>query len=150
MEKQKQIFIIGFMASGKSTFGKKLAKQNGYSFLDTDKLIEQEEGMKIPEIFEKYGERYFRNLEKLALKRLINNDNNQVVATGGGMSCNQHNLNLMKSNGKIIYLQIDIKSIINRLKNAKVKRPILANLSDKELERKIKNLLSKRLKYYHY
>lgn len=149
MNSSNVIFIIGFMASGKSTFGKKLAKKKGYSFVDTDKLIEKEEGKSVTEIFEQYGEKYFRNLEKLALKRLIKQNENQVIATGGGMSCNQYNLNLMKRNGEVIYLKIDVKSVINRLKTAKNKRPILANLSEKELVTKIENLLNKRLKYYN-
>ena len=149
MNSSNLTFIIGFMASGKSTFGKKLAKKKGCSFVDTDKLIEKEEGKTVSEIFEQYGEKYFRNLEKLALKRLIKQNKNQVIATGGGMSCNQYNLNLMKHNGEVIYLKIDVKSVINRLKNAKNQRPILTNLSEKELETKIENLLNKRLKYYN-
>jgi len=148
IKSKQSIFLIGFMGSGKTTIGKILAKKMEYSFLDTDKIIEQEEGISVSKIFEQFGEKYFRNLEKLVLKRIVKNNVNQVVATGGGMSCNQHNINVMKENGKIVFLELDKKSILNRLKNAKQKRPILDNLSEKELLNRIDFLLTKRMKYY--
>lgn len=136
------------MASGKSTFGKKIAKELGYQFIDTDSYIEQKEGKSVEQIFEQYGERYFRLLEKKALNEVVDKEGSYVVSTGGGMACNQHRLNKMLKNGKVVYLEIDVKSVIHRLKNAKTKRPLLANLSEEELEKKITRLLKKRSKYY--
>ncbi len=148
MKNPKFIFVIGFMASGKSTFGKRIAKELEYEFIDTDAYIEQKEGKSIPEIFNQYGEKYFRLLEKYSLSEILERDSNTVISTGGGMSCNQHRLNKMLNNGKVIYLEIDAKSVINRLKNAKQKRPLLIGLSVSELEEKINNLLKKRKRYY--
>lgn len=148
IKSKQSIFLIGFMGSGKTTIGKILAKKMEYSFLDTDKIIEQEEGISVNKIFEQFGEKYFRSLEKLVLKRIIKNNVNQIVATGGGLSCNQYNMDLMKQNGKVVFLEIDPKSILNRVKNAKQKRPILDNLSEKKLISKIDFLLHKRNKYY--
>lgn len=148
MKKPKHIFVIGFMASGKSTFGKRIAKELGYNFIDTDKEIERIEGKSISKIFEENGERYFRKLEMNFLKKISIYKENTVISTGGGMPCNQYRLNRILNSGKVIYLEIDAKSVINRLKNAKQKRPILANLSEEELSKKIYSLLDKRKRYY--
>ena len=71
MKNPKFIFVIGFMASGKSTFGKRIAKELEYNFVDTDNYIEQKEGKSIPDIFNQYGEKYFRILEKYAKTRFL-------------------------------------------------------------------------------
>ena len=142
------IFIVGFMASGKSTFGKRAAKELGCQFIDTDVFIAEKEKKSIPEIFSLYGEKYFRLLEKYALNDIIKMTGNFVISTGGGMSCNQPRLNKMLKNGKVIYLKIDEKSVVNRLKAAKVKRPLVANLSEEGLRKTVSDLLKKRKKYY--
>jgi len=147
MKKPNYIFVIGFMASGKSTFGKRIAKELGYNFIDTDKEIERLEGKTISQTFEENGEQYFRKLEMIFLKS-INNSENTLFSTGGKMTCNQYRLNRMKKLGKLIHLEIDAKSVINRLKSAKQKRPILANLTEEELSKKIISLLDKRTRYY--
>jgi len=151
--KSDLVFLIGFMASGKSTIGKKMVKELGYNFTDTDNYIEKKTGKSIPEIFKEVGERGFRKLETQSLKEIIARGEKQVISTGGGMPCNQYRLNRMLKSGTVIYLEIDTKSVIHRLKNAKVQRPLLAGLSENQLERKITSLMSKRRKYYeqgHY
>ncbi|MGB1040910.1 MAG: shikimate kinase [Flavobacteriales bacterium] len=146
--KSDLVFLIGFMASGKSTIGKKIAKELGYNFTDTDNYIEQKTGISISEIFKEVGERGFRKLETQSLKEIIARGGRQVISTGGGMPCNHYRLNRMLKSGTLIYLEIDTKSVIHRLKNAKVQRPLLAGLSEIELERKIETLLNKRRRYY--
>ena len=136
------------MGSGKTSIAKLIAKQTGYTFIDTDAWIEEREELSIPEIFDHYVEKYFRLLEKYCLQRITKLSGNYVIATGGGMSCNQHRLNLMLQKGKVIYLEIDAKSAINRLSQAKQQRPLLDGLSPDELEKKIKKLLEKRANYY--
>lgn len=148
MRKPNHLFIIGFMASGKSTFGKRVAKELEYKFIDTDKEIERQEGKKISQIFKEQGERYFRKLEMKFLKSIEEHKENTLFSTGGGMACNQYRLNRMLNAGKVIYLEIDAKSVINRLQNTKQKRPVLANLSKEELEKTIHTLLKKRRRYY--
>lgn len=148
MKKNNIVFIIGFMASGKSTFGKRMAKELGYKFIDTDKEIEKQEGKSISQIFEEKGEQYFRTLEMKFLKEIAVNSEKTIISSGGGMACNQYRLNRMLKLGKVIYLEIDAKSVINRLQKAKQKRPILEGLSEKKLNKKIESLLNKRRKYY--
>lgn len=142
------IYIIGFMASGKSTLGKKLSKYLKCDFIDTDKLIEKELAKTIPEIFKDDGEEVFRNQERKALKKLIKSENNSVVSTGGGLPCNQENLDLMLKNGIVIFLELDLKSVFNRVKSSKTKRPLLTNLNDSELSEKINTLYQQREAYY--
>ena len=142
------IFIIGFMASGKSTLGKKISKHLGCTFIDTDKVIEKKQSKTIPEIFNEEGEEAFRIFEKKSLKELLKNDAKKVISTGGGLPCNQENMNLMLKHGLVVFLELDLKSVLNRVKASKAKRPLLANLSDDELTEKINSLYQQREKYY--
>ena len=77
------IILIGFMGSGKSVIGRRLAKQMKYRFMDTDKIIVDKEGMEIQEIFKKYGEERFRDLESSLLLSMIDNLDRTVLSTGG-------------------------------------------------------------------
>ena len=142
------IFLVGFMGSGKSTIGKVMAKQLGVNFLDTDKYIEEKEGKSIPEIFDEIGEKGFRKLENQILNELKNLEKNYVIATGGGMPCHQTRLNKMLELGTLIYIEIDVKSVIQRVTQGKNIRPILAGLTPPEMEEKIQDLMKKRLPYY--
>ena len=80
-------FIVGYMASGKSTFGKELAKDKGLPFLDLDESVESREGRSISEIFAKEGEEYFRKREREILHEICNEADEFVLATGGGTPC---------------------------------------------------------------
>ena len=80
---KKNISLIGFMGTGKTTIGKILAERIGYKFIDVDEYIVKTEGKPINEIFEKYGEDYFRDLETKAIKKILKEEN-QVISTGGG------------------------------------------------------------------
>ena len=130
----KNIFIIGSMGSGKTSIGKILAKNNHLSFLDTDHEIIRSCGYSIPDIFEKFGEEHFRNLETEQLRKMDAIENH-VISTGGGIILKDDNKKLMKGLGLIIFLDINISSQIDRVKNRK-NRPLL---NDKNLK---DNLLS--------
>jgi len=130
----KNIFIIGSMGSGKTSIGKILAKNNNLSFLDTDHEIIRSCGYSIPDIFEKFGEEHFRGLETEQLRKM-NAIENHVISTGGGIILRDDNERLMKDLGIIIFLDININSQIDRVKNRK-NRPLLNNKSLKD------NLLS--------
>ena len=91
----KNIYLVGFMGSGKSTVGKILAEKLNMNFVDTDKLIEEKEGMKIKDIFEQKGESYFRELERKQIEAVVKQEG-LVVSTGGGLGANLDNMNLMK------------------------------------------------------
>jgi shikimate kinase len=121
----KNIFIIGSMGSGKTSIGKILAKNNHLSFLDTDHEIIRSCGYSIPDIFEKFGEEHFRNLETEQLRKMDAIENH-VISTGGGIILKDDNKKLMKGLGLIIFLDINISSQIDRVKNRK-NRPLLDN-----------------------
>ena len=130
----KNIFIVGSMGSGKTSIGKMLAKNNNLSFLDTDHEIIRSCGYSIPDIFEEFGEEHFRGLETEQLRKM-NAIENHVISTGGGIILRDDNKKLMKDLGIIIFLDININSQIDRVKNRK-NRPLLNNKSLKD------NLLS--------
>lgn len=135
------------MLCGKSTVGKKLAKRLNLEFVDTDKLIESKYRLSVEQIFSKYGETVFRLFEKEILEDLIKKDN-IVVATGGGMPCFGENLKTMKSNGIVIYLNMNPISIVSRHKKSHRPRPLLKEKNDEELLEYIKQNLKKRDFYY--
>ena len=117
------IFIVGLMGSGKTSIGKLLAKRTGRLFIDTDSEIIKESGMTITEIFNKFGENYFRDLEYKVLSKakLIEN---HVISTGGGIILKLENIKIMKNSGTIIFLDIDVETQLSRVKNKK-NRPLL-------------------------
>ena len=117
------IFIVGLMGSGKTSIGKLLAKRTGRLFIDTDSEIIKESGMTITEIFNKYGENYYIDLEYKVLSKakLIEN---HVISTGGGIIIKLENIKIMKNSGTIIFLDIDIETQLSRVRNKK-NRPLL-------------------------
>lgn len=125
----KNIILTGFMASGKTTIGTELAKMLGFAFADTDSMIQKEEGRTIPEIFASDGEEYFRNAETEIAKKTANMSGT-VVSTGGGMVLRRENVEYMRKNGIVFYLDTDFDVIVRRLENAEG-RP-LADGQDKE------------------
>ncbi|MCX6183056.1 MAG: shikimate kinase [Bacteroidetes bacterium] len=144
----KRIFLIGFMGSGKSTIGKKLAAKLSYDFIDMDALIEEQEGRSISEIFSTDGESYFRALEQKTLMSICTKEK-VVVSTGGGTPCFFDNMEVMNSAGYSVYLKLEVEKIIGRLKNGIEKRPLLANLSPLELQKEIKERLNVREPFYN-
>jgi shikimate kinase len=95
MTDSNKIFLLGFMGSGKSTLGKKLANKLNVPFFDLDKIIEEQIGISIAEIFKTKGEEYFRTLETQVLKQLIYKQAKFVIATGGGAPCFNNNIELI-------------------------------------------------------
>jgi len=142
------IFITGFMGSGKTTFGKKLAALLKYDHLDLDQWIEENENITIEAIFKNEGEQFFRELETKYLKKIIEIKKSVVVSLGGGAICFNDNLNLVKKNGLLIYIKLSPLVLTNRIIKSKIKRPLLHNLNRKELLTEIKKLLLKRIKIY--
>ena len=131
ISKDKNIVLIGYMGCGKSTVGRKAARAMEYTFLDTDILIEKEEGMSIAKLFEAKGEPYFREKETELIKRLISGEKGNIIATGGGLPMTEGNPELLKELGTVIYLQAESETLLQRLSNDKV-RPLLKNVNLKE------------------
>lgn len=143
-----RIFIIGFMYSGKSTMGKKLAKAMNLKYIDTDNIIETKYNITINNFFEKYGEDLFREFEHKILLESIKEDN-IIISTGGGLPCFHKNMELIKENGISIYLNMSPQSIIHRINNSKKKRPLLQDKSPEELKTYIETLLKQREIFYN-
>jgi shikimate dehydrogenase len=130
--KKDNIVLIGYMGSGKTTVGKYLCEKLGYEFVDTDEYIVAEQGMTINEIFEKYGEEYFRNLETEAVKNLAKGRIRTVVATGGGLPVREENEKWLRELGRVYYLKASADIIYDRV-CSDTTRPLLKtdNLHDK-------------------
>lgn len=133
------IILIGFMGTGKTEVGKRLAEKLFNDFLDTDELIEKSEGKKISDIFKDNGEEYFRNLETEVIETLQDYEN-YVLSTGGGIVLKDQNVQLLKEIGPIVLLTAREDIILSRMKD-KNDRPLLENGDKAE---KIKGLLAKR------
>ncbi|MES2141091.1 MAG: shikimate kinase [Bacteroidota bacterium] len=143
-----KFFLTGYMGSGKSTVGEKLAAKLKYDFIDLDKLIESDYKQSIPEIFATKGEKEFRAMEHNTLKRVIEK-NNVVVACGGGTPCYYNNMELMSNSGVTVYIKMSVDALVDRLTNAKEKRPLIENKTPAELRSFIKRQLEKREDIYH-
>ena len=110
---KENLILIGFMGTGKTSLGKLLANKLGRGFVDLDQKIEHDSGMTIPKIFELYGEKYFRELEKKAVREVCERKN-LVIATGGGTVKDSENVRLLKSSGKIVCLTCEPEEIFRR------------------------------------
>lgn len=142
-----RIFLIGMMGSGKTKIGQRLAKALSYKFIDVDAFIEEKKGKTIPLLFEEIGERKFRELEHQSILDLQEYDD-IVVSTGGGLPCFHNNMDLINKNGVSVYLQATPSFLKSRLIHNKSTRPLIANLPDEELENYLITLLELRKPYY--
>ena len=128
------IFLTGFMGTGKTTVGKKLAELTGMEFYDLDTIIKEVTGLSISEIFKQKGEAWFRQLESSVLAETAGGTN-KVLATGGGVVLSPVNRNRMKSSGIVVALTANLETLWNRLKDSS-DRPLLEeNNPVKTLER---------------
>ena len=145
------IVLLGYMGSGKSLIGKKLAAVLNWEFTDLDALIEQKAGMSIPEIFEQQGEIKFRILESKVLQEFITQNPNGVLALGGGTPCYAGNMDRLVSaaNTQTIYLKTQLETLVERLWPERQQRPLIAHLDSKEdLKDFIRKHLFDRNPYY--
>lgn len=129
--KNRSVYLCGFMGCGKSTVGVSLAKKLGKKYIDLDSYIEEQEKMKISEIFDKYGEEYFRKKESHALSEL--KSANAVIATGGGALLFEENGKTAKASGLVIFIDAPFEQCYDRIKDDK-KRPIAYNSTKEQLK----------------
>ncbi len=142
MKSDKNIVLLGMMGSGKSTIGYLLSNKINSDFYDIDKIIEEEEGLKITEIFENKGENYFRKIEeKICLKIL--KFNKKIISLGGGSFLNNKIREEIQNNHVSFWLNWNTSTIIRRIKKNK-NRPILKGMSENEINK----LIIKRKKIY--
>ncbi len=143
-----KVFIVGYMYSGKTTVGKKLASRLKYKFIDTDMAFMEKFKISVVDFFSKYDENLFRKLEHELLKEILITKN-VIISTGGGTPCFYDNMSLIKNHGISMYLKMSLESILYRMKESKKKRPVLQKLEKGKLKNFIKNQLSEREKYYN-
>jgi shikimate kinase len=144
-----KIVLVGMPGSGKSTFGKQLAQQLNFAFIDLDHVIEKESGKSIAEIFQQDGEGKFRELESLYLEKCLRGVEGFILATGGGTPCFNDNMDLINKESVSIFLDVSLNEIYLRLhKDQSGKRPMFAGLDEGEIILKLKNLLTEREGYY--
>ncbi|MDD5428932.1 MAG: shikimate kinase [Candidatus Omnitrophica bacterium] len=139
----KNIVLVGFMGTGKTTIATQLANKLGMRYVSTDSLIEEREKRTINEIFTKSGEDYFRDVESAVIGEISRMDG-QVIDAGGGAVIREENMANFRSNGVVICLTADEQTIMERTKKYK-HRPLL-NVEDPKL--KIRSLLAKRAPFY--
>lgn len=144
-----KIFLLGFMGSGKTTIGKKLANQLTLPFIDLDKAIEAHTNQSIDIIFKLRGEDEFRRIEHETLTNLIKSEKNFVMSLGGGTPCFHDNIDLINKNGTTVYLKYNSGILTSRLINAIKDRPLIKNKSKEEMASFIEQLLKKRELFYN-
>ena len=143
MKNKRNVVLCGFMATGKSSVGRKLAELLGMEFIDLDATIEAEEGVSIPRIFAERGEPAFRELESRMVERLMNRTE-LVISTGGGTIINPRNLANLKNCGVVVALTADITTILQRAGSGD-DRPLLQT---DDREERIRVLLQQRAPFY--
>lgn len=143
----KRVVLVGFMGSGKSTLGKKLANKLKVPFIDSDSEIEAHFQKSIGELFAEHGESHFRELERDYIEALDLRDD-FVLSTGGGMPCFGDNIERLNEIATTFYLERSPKELAHRLANAKEQRPLISGLNKDELLEYIENKLLEREEYY--
>ncbi|MEE5992518.1 MAG: shikimate kinase [Oscillospiraceae bacterium] len=123
------VFLCGFMGCGKSTVGARMAKEMDCPFVDMDSYIEEKAGMTIPEIFEKHGEPYFRDLETEAIRELAGREG--VIACGGGAMLRNENAKIARAHGIVLMLDVPFNLCYQRIANTD--RPIVRRSTKQQL-----------------
>ena len=145
--KARKIFLVGFMATGKTTIGKRLSSRLNLPFFDSDREVELNLGCSINDYFSTYGESKFRAIEeKVIIEKIKRNKNNEfIMSLGGGAYLNHNIRELINCVGISICLNGNIEIIYNRLKKSKNERPLILTFNTKE---KLEKLLKERMLYY--
>lgn len=143
-----RIFLIGFMGSGKTHWGKQLAELLKIPFIDLDEKITIKEGKSIAQIFAESGEEFFRSREKEMLEEIIDANESAVISVGGGTPCFFNNIELMKKRGTVVWLNTHVDLLLERLIREKSSRPLLNKIDDDDLRNYIVRKLNERRIYY--
>ena len=139
-----KIILIGFMSSGKTSVARILSIKKNIIHMDTDLLIENKFNLKIGEIFDKYGESFFREQESIVLKKIDNSNLNMIISTGGGTPIHSSNMQKLNKIGKTIYLESSFEFLYKNLKRDKESRPLYKMHNKKELSK----IYRERIKIY--
>lgn len=143
-----KIFLLGFMGSGKSHWGRLLSQKLQVPFFDLDEQIVNGEGKSINEIFESKGEEYFRQVEKQTLHFITESRESMVMACGGGTPCYFNNIEYMNREGITVWLDVPLHVLHERLLRERSRRPLLKDLNDEQVRTFIIRKFSDRKIYY--
>ncbi len=144
-----KIVLLGYMGSGKTSIGKRLARDLKLEFIDLDQAIEEAVGTSVPEIFSGKGELFFRKKEMEVLEEVLKTRKNIVLALGGGTPCYGNNMQLIKqSTPYSFYLKLSIGNLVQRLASKKAQRPLVTDIADNELPEFIGKHLFERGPFY--
>jgi len=143
----EKIFLIGLMGSGKSYWAKKISKWIKSAGYDLDALIEMNEEKTIAEIFSEDGEDYFRKAETKLLK-WFKEKKKYVLATGGGAPCFNENMQWMKKEGIVIWLDESLDVLVQRLIKEKEHRPLISKLNEQQIASFLQEQLTNRFSFY--
>lgn len=149
------VFLLGFMGSGKSHCGKKIAVHFGMPFIDLDEEIEHAQKKSISNLFAENGEVEFRKIEADTLRTIVkkySTDNTEigaVIASGGGTPCFHDNMDFMNQNGLTVWMNPPVNVLVDRLKKEQDHRPLIAGLHEDELEKFIMHKLKEREIFYN-
>lgn len=146
MSDKKILSLWGMPGAGKTHWGKKLSEELSIRFIDLDAFIEEEAKIAISEMVIKKGESYFRNKENEALKKILRTDKEAILSLGGGTPCFDINRILLEQNSFNIWLNVDIPSIIENLKQQTESRPLIDPKSDLRVQMEM--LLEERKEHY--
>ena len=142
-----RIFLLGYMAAGKTTLGSVAAKLLGVEFIDLDLYIEQRYYTTITDLFAEHGEQGFREIEQRMLHE-VGEFEDVLISCGGGTPCFFDNIDYMNRQGVTVWLDASVDILVRRLGENREKRPIVANKTDEELRAFIEEALAKRIPYY--
>jgi len=144
-----KIFLTGMPGCGKSTFGRKIARELSLDFIDLDKEIIKKEELSIIEIFELKGEDHFRKIESELLKEISLVNDNFVLATGGGAPCFYNNMDFMNEQGHTVFIDTPIETLLERLSQSGInKRPLIKKMGEDNLFDGLSEKLNARLPFY--
>jgi shikimate kinase len=143
-----KIYLIGMPGSGKSTIGSELAVELDYHFWDLDVEIEINEGLTIPEIFEKRGEELFRQAERNNLLNLSNQRSSFLMSTGGGTPCFHNGIDFMNEKGITIFINTNIHKIVRHVMAQQGTRPMFKDFSEDQIRQRMQMLLESRFATY--
>lgn len=143
-----RIFLIGFMGSGKTHWGRLLAQKMKLPFFDLDEEVVAQEQKTINEIFSEKGEEHFRLLEKEVLHQVAESNDTFVMATGGGAPCYYNNMGFMKNRGLVLWINSPVAALYERLVKEKDKRPLIKDLDEGQLMAYLTKKIRDRKLYY--
>lgn len=140
-------YLVGYMYCGKSTYGRRLAEEQGMDFLDLDRAFEARYHYTVPMFFDRFGEEAFRKLETQLLYSTADLDN-IVIATGGGTPCHSGNMDFILAHGTAVYLQMPVDALVERALRSRNPRPLMHGLPEPTMRTTIERQLKEREPVY--